>query len=114
MDVFVFPSETDTFGNVISEAMASGTPAIVTSKGGPKYQVQDGITGFVAEDTEDFLAKTTWLMANPHQHRRFRDACRVWAGGRSWENVLDDLLQAYQASFSTPFMNRVATALAAS
>lgn len=114
MDVFVFPSETDTFGNVISEAMASGTPAIVTSKGGPKYQVQDGITGFVAEDTEDFLAKTTWLMANPHQHRRFRDACRVWAGGRSWENVLDDLLEAYQASFSTPFMNRVATALAAS
>jgi phosphatidylinositol alpha 1,6-mannosyltransferase len=113
MDLFVFPSETDTYGNVISEAMASGTPAIVTSKGGPKYQVQDGITGFVATDAQDFLARAMWLMSNPDQHRRFRDACRVWASGRTWNNVLDDLLEAYQASYSTPFMNRV-PALAAS
>jgi len=107
MDLFVFPSETDTYGNVISEALASGTPAIVTSKGGPKYQVQDGVTGFIAGDAQEFLVKTTWLMANSEQHRRFRDACRLWACGRSWNNVLDDLLAAYQASFSTPFMNRV-------
>ncbi len=113
MDLFVFPSETDTYGNVISEAMASGTPAVVTSKGGPKYQVQDGITGFVGADTQDFLAKTTWLMTNPDQHRRFRDACRAWAGGRTWNNVLDDLLAAYQAGFSTPFMNRVPARLQA-
>lgn len=108
MDLFVFPSETDTYGNVVSEAMASGTPAIVTSKGGPKYQVQNGITGFVAADAQDFLGKATWLMVNPDRHRRFRDACRVWAGGRTWNNVLDDLLEAYQASTSTPFANRVA------
>jgi phosphatidylinositol alpha 1,6-mannosyltransferase len=114
MDVFVFPSETDTYGNVISEAMASGTPAIVTCKGGPKYQVQDGITGFVADHPDDFLVKTMWLMSNPAQHRRFREACRVWAAGRTWDAVLDDLLEAYQASFSTPFMNRVATELVAS
>jgi phosphatidylinositol alpha 1,6-mannosyltransferase len=114
MAIFVFPSETDTYGNVISEAMASGTPAIVTSKGGPKYQVQDGITGFIAADKQDFLTKTIWLMANPNLHRRFRDGCRVWASGRTWNNVLDDLLEAYQASFSTPFTNRVAAALAAS
>jgi len=106
MDLFVFPSETDTYGNVVSEAMASGTPVIVTSKGGPKYQVQNGVTGFVAADEKDFLAKTSWLVTNPDQHHRFRDACRIWAGGRSWNYVLDDLLEAYEASF--PLLSRAA------
>ena len=48
MDVFVFPSHTDTYGNVVLEAMASGVPAVVTGSGGPKYPVQSGETGFVA------------------------------------------------------------------
>jgi phosphatidylinositol alpha 1,6-mannosyltransferase len=114
MDLFVFPSETDTYGNVISEAMASGTPVVVTSKGGPKYQVQPGITGFVAADEKDFLSKVKLLMTNPEQHARFREACRTWAAGRSWNNVLDDLLEAYQASFSSPAASHVTHALAAS
>ena len=37
MDLFVFPSHTDTFGNVVLEALASGVPAIVTPDGGPRY-----------------------------------------------------------------------------
>ena len=78
MDLFVFPSETDTYGNVVSEAMASGTPAIVSSKGGPKYQIQNGVTGFIAAGNRDFCAKVKWLMTNPEQHWRFREACRVW------------------------------------
>jgi Glycosyl transferases group 1 len=38
MDIFVFPSRTDTLGNVVLEAFASGIPAIVTSEGGPKFR----------------------------------------------------------------------------
>ena len=98
MDLFVFPSETDTHGNVVGEAMASGTPIIVTSKGGPKYQVQNGRTGFVAADERDFLSKVRFLMTNPERHRQLREACRACAMGRSWDSVLDDLLEAYQAS----------------
>jgi len=113
MDLFAFPSETDTFGNVISEAMASGTPVVVTSKGGPKYQVQPGLTGFVATDEKDFLSKVRMLMTNPEQHARFREACRSWAEGRSWNCVLDDLLEAYQASFSRQVASYAAPALAA-
>jgi len=113
MDVFAFPSETDTYGNVISEAMASGTPVVVTSKGGPKYQVQPGITGFVATDEKDFFPKVKLLMTNSEQHARFREACRTWADGRSWNCVLDDLLEAYQASFSTRVERYAAPALAA-
>ena len=50
MDVLVFPSHTDTFGNVVLEALASGVPAVVTPDGGPKFIVRDGETGFVTED----------------------------------------------------------------
>ena len=113
MDLFVFPSETDTYGNVVSEAMASGTPVIVTSKGGPKYQVQPGITGFIAGDERDFSSKVKLLMTNSEQHARFREACRTWARGKSWNCVLDDLFEAYQASFSNPAVRHVAPVLAA-
>jgi phosphatidylinositol alpha 1,6-mannosyltransferase len=98
MDLFVFPSETDTFGNVVMEAMASGTPAVVTSKGGPKYQVQNGVTGFVSTGEQDFIARIKQTMASPQLHRSLRVASRLAACRKSWEIVLDELHQAYQAS----------------
>jgi len=55
-DVFLFPSTTDTFGNVILEALASGLPCVVSDQGGPKDLIVHGTTGFItrALDTEDF------------------------------------------------------------
>jgi glycosyltransferase involved in cell wall biosynthesis len=61
MDVFVFPSRTDTYGNVVLEALASGVPAIVTDSGGPRFIVRSGETGFVAKDLEDLTS--AWLLA---------------------------------------------------
>jgi phosphatidylinositol alpha 1,6-mannosyltransferase len=90
MDLFVFPSETDTYGNVVSEALASGTPAVVTRHGGPKYQMQDGVTGFVAADEGDFIAKVKLLITNPKLHASLREGARAWNAGRSWENILED------------------------
>jgi glycosyltransferase involved in cell wall biosynthesis len=55
MDVFIFPSETDAFGNVAQEANASGVPVLVTNQGGPKFIVRHGETGFIAETADDFL-----------------------------------------------------------
>jgi phosphatidylinositol alpha 1,6-mannosyltransferase len=97
MDLFVFPSETDTFGNVVAEAMASGTPAVVTSKGGPKFQVENGVNGFVADGEKEFIARIKQTMASPQLHRSLRVASRIAASRKSWESVLDDLHQAYQA-----------------
>ena len=48
-DVFVFPSATDTFGNVVLEAQASGLPVIVSDEGGPKELMIDGETGLVVK-----------------------------------------------------------------
>jgi phosphatidylinositol alpha 1,6-mannosyltransferase len=97
MDLFVFPSETDTFGNVVMEAMASGTPAVVTSKGGPKFQIQDGVSGFVATSPQDFIGRIKQIMAAPQLHRSLRVASRLAASRKSWEAVLDELHHAYEA-----------------
>lgn len=48
-DVFIFPSTTDTFGNVVLEAQASGLPVIVSDQGGPRELLKDGQTGFVVK-----------------------------------------------------------------
>ena len=60
LDLFLFPSRTDTFGNVVQEAMASGTPALVTHEGGPKYIVQSGITGYVAASWIAISSAARW------------------------------------------------------
>jgi glycosyltransferase involved in cell wall biosynthesis len=66
-DVFVFPSTTETFGNVVLESLASGVPAVVVDSGGPQDLVDDGVTGFIARsrDTADIAAKTAALLREP-------------------------------------------------
>lgn len=51
-DVFVFPSTTDTLGQVVMEAQAAGLPVVVSDVGGPKEVVRDGETGLVRSATE--------------------------------------------------------------
>jgi glycosyltransferase involved in cell wall biosynthesis len=50
-DLLVFPSRTDTLGQVVMEAQASGLPAVVSNEGGPKETVEDGVTGLVLPAT---------------------------------------------------------------
>ncbi len=66
-DIFVFPSTTDTFGNVVLEAMASGLPAVVSDTGGPRELVKNGVTGYVTRslDVEDFTTAAGRLVADP-------------------------------------------------
>ena len=54
MDAFVFPSETDTFGLAVLEALASGVPAVVTASGGPASTVEHGKSGYVAKSYDEF------------------------------------------------------------
>jgi glycosyltransferase involved in cell wall biosynthesis len=62
-DVFVFPSTTDTYGNVVVEALSSGIPCVVSDVGGPASLVEDGCTGLVsrARNQSDFVAKVKKL-----------------------------------------------------
>src|SRR5271163_870987 len=94
MDLFVFPSHTETFGNVVLEALASGVPAIVTPDGGPKYIVREGETGFVAEDA-GFSAAIAALIEDPARREKMRCAARQYALGCSWDAVFGRVYEAY-------------------
>jgi phosphatidylinositol alpha 1,6-mannosyltransferase len=95
MDVFAFPSHTDTFGNVVLESMASGVPAIVTSRGGPKFLVRSGETGFIADTDCAFIQCVVNLMDDSDLHARMRRAAREHACSLSWDCVFERVYKAY-------------------
>jgi glycosyltransferase involved in cell wall biosynthesis len=94
MDLFVFPSHTDTFGNVVLEALASGVPAIVTPDGGPRYIVKDGETGSIATD-DGFSDAVAALILDPELHARMRVAARAYAMSASWDSVFEGVYSTY-------------------
>jgi len=65
MDLFVFPSRTDTFGNVVQEALASGVAALVTNGGGPQTIVDHGITGLICSNEEELCHNVLRLIRQP-------------------------------------------------
>ena len=95
MDVLLFPSETDSFGNVVQEANASGLPGIVTNKGGPRFIVQEGKTGFVAKTPEDFVQRSIELIDNPSQLLEMKKNSLEFAKSRSWDFVFEMVYEAY-------------------
>ena len=95
MDLFVFPSRTDTYGNVVLEAMASGVPAIVTDEGGPQFIVQPGKTGAVAKHARDFVGQILWFAANRQQRETMARAARAFAVSNTWDAVFDSVYALY-------------------
>lgn len=71
-DLFVFPSATDTFGNVVLEAQASGLPVIVSDEGGPRELMIDGETGIVfkAGSTIDLVGAISSMISDPQRITR--------------------------------------------
>jgi glycosyltransferase involved in cell wall biosynthesis len=107
MDLFVFPSHTDTFGNVVLEALASGVPAIVTPDGGPKTIVRDGDTGRIVPD-DRFAAAIAAVLADPAQHAAMRHAARAYALTASWDSVFEGIYAAYKEL--APAANQISVA----
>jgi phosphatidylinositol alpha 1,6-mannosyltransferase len=95
MDVFVFPSHTDTFGNVVLEALASGVPAIVTPDGGPPSIVREGKTGRIVNDA-DFASAVTGVLRDSAKHAEMRQAARAYALTASWDAVFEGVYEGYE------------------
>jgi phosphatidylinositol alpha 1,6-mannosyltransferase len=99
-DVFAFPSRTDTFGNVVLEALASGVPAVVTDEGGPKYIVQDGASGFVAHSNEEFVKRIAALLEGRDLCLQMSRASRQQALLYSWDAVFRQVYEVYAVTLS--------------
>lgn len=95
MDLFVFPSETDTFGNVVLEALASGVPAAVTTGGGPKYIVQDGMTGVVGESSH-LASAVCALVQDPEKLATMGKAARAYALTCGWDSIFEGVYAGYR------------------
>jgi phosphatidylinositol alpha 1,6-mannosyltransferase len=99
LDVFIFPSHTDTFGNVVLEALASGVPAVVTPDGGPAHilraaEVVRGPVGCIARD-EDFAGTIARLTDQPDALTAMSESARSYALRCSWDAVFDRVVAAY-------------------
>ena len=90
-DIFVFPSTTDTFGNVVIEAQASGLPVVVSDLGGPKELVEPGVDGFVtkAYDAADFADAIRKLARDPALRAKMAERAREKVINRSWPNAFE-------------------------
>jgi phosphatidylinositol alpha 1,6-mannosyltransferase len=100
MDAFVFPSHTDTFGNAVLEALASGVPAIVTRHGGPARIVRNGQTGFICADS-DFAPAIAALACDPVTHAAMRQRARRHALSASWDAVFENVYSQYETVLSS-------------
>ncbi len=104
MDCFLFPSHTDTFGNVVLEAMASGVPAIVTPDGGPAHLVRDSICdghagGLICNDRE-FTAGVLSVMGNQTVHTAMQRSARNYAARASWDAVFSGVYRGYEQALT--------------
>ncbi len=85
-DLFVFPSTTDTFGNVVLEAQASGLPVIVSDQGGPMENIEPEQTGIVVagRDAADLARAMVELCSNPGRIKSMGERARVFAEQRAF------------------------------
>ncbi len=104
-DVFVFPSQTETFGQVVQEAMASGLPVVAQRRGGPAEIVRPDVTGYLvgAGDTEDFARRIVHLVAHADLRARMGHTARAIAEKRGWDEINGRIAQIMaDALYETP------------
>ena len=96
-DVLVFPSTTDTFGNVVLEAQASGIPVIVSDQGGPKENLRDGETGIVVAGggAEAFAGAMRQLCTDGELRARMGSAARRYMSDRDFASAFSTLYDLY-------------------
>jgi len=97
-DVFVFPSRSETLGNVVLEALASGLPVVGVRDGGTIENVRDGVNGILCPpgDVAAFADGIRRLADDSPLRRRLGHNARAWAEARSWDAAFAPLTGAYE------------------
>ena len=98
-DAFLFASVTDTFGQVILEAQASGLPVVAVREGGPASLIDHGETGLLTDPDADALAAALLsVLGTPLLAQRLRRAALAGVRDRTWEGSLAQLAEGYRTA----------------
>jgi phosphatidylinositol alpha 1,6-mannosyltransferase len=95
MDLFVCPSQTETVGNVVLEAMASGVAVVAMKQGGPRFVTGSGDGAVLASDHRALIETVRQLVQDRARRETMQTAARAWALTRSWDAVFDGVYRAY-------------------
>jgi glycosyltransferase involved in cell wall biosynthesis/predicted metal-dependent phosphoesterase TrpH len=113
-DLFLFCSRTDTYGQVVLEAGASGLPAVAVGEGGPAALIENRHTGILCQPDPDHLAGAVLQLASsPALRRRLGAAAIEHARARSWERALEQLASGYRRALGEVAATRQAASRAA-
>jgi glycosyltransferase involved in cell wall biosynthesis/predicted metal-dependent phosphoesterase TrpH len=93
-DLFLFASQTDTFGQVVLEAQASGLPVVAVDKGGPRTLIEDGRTGLLCAP-ERLADGVLELAGSPVLRQRIAVAALAEVRARTWQRSLEQLAAGY-------------------
>ena len=101
-DVFLFASRTDTFGQVVLEAQASGLPVVAVAEGGPLTLIEDRVSGLLCPAEERALAQAVLELADSSAlRRRIARAGLASVRERTWERALQRLGDGYRQALAT-------------
>lgn len=103
-DMLALPTHFDAFGNVVLEALASGMPALVSTKAGAAEVVEDGKTGWILQDPEDDATVAETIMAaasDPERMAQMGKDARTAAEGYSWDHHFEAMMALYEQVAAT-------------
>lgn len=92
-DIFLFPSLSETFGQVVLEAMASGLPVIAMESDVLKDKIKEGETGFLCGSRKDFAEKIKFLIEKPEKRKEMGKKAVEEAKKYSWDGVNSKLME---------------------
>ncbi len=107
-DVFLFPSTSETFGNVVLEAMASRLAIVAFDHAAAAAHLRDGVSAALVapDDPAEFLRRARTVALDPWKLEAMRDAAMRAARGCDWTAVLGQLDDAYRLAVERPALGR--------
>lgn len=109
-DLFVFPSPTETFGNVVLEALSCGTPVIGANAGGVTSIVRNGMNGILCEekDITDFVQAIDSLLTRDQTRNVMSENGIRYAQAQSWDKIFRNLLLEYEDVLAERYLKELA------
>ena len=109
-DLFLFPSPTETFGNVVLEALSSGLPVIAANAGGVKHLVEHNQSGYLCEpkNITQFVTYTSMLLEKKEVRKAFSIYARKTALSQSWDHIFEKLITSFYEVLEKQKTNKTA------